>query len=42
MYNHNPMLIFKDEAEEMISKIAAERALAIRAKDVPAPMNLCH
>ena len=33
MYNRNLRLISKAEAEEMIAKIAAERALASRAKD---------
>ena len=33
MHNHNPILISKEEAEEMIAKIAAERAVASRARD---------
>ena len=33
MYNRNPRLISKEEAEEMISKIAAEWALTSRARD---------
>ena len=33
MHNRNPRLISKEEAEEMIAKIAAERALASREKD---------
>ena len=33
MYNRNPRLISKEEAEEMIAKIAAERAIASRARD---------
>ena len=33
MHNRNPRLISKEEAEEMITKIAAKRAVASRARD---------